>query len=120
MKSPAILLSIVIGATPQFALAEAPQLNAETAHAALSGIQYTCDLGEMKFDMIFNSVPTDSKVFPYEFRAGERASEDAYILTDSGEIHLQSAEAVRFLSLNNGTLKIAKTPDGRAAACVTK
>ncbi|WP_299420884.1 hypothetical protein [uncultured Shimia sp.] len=120
MKTPAILFTLILGSAPHFALAGATQLNAESAHAALSGIHYTCDLGEMKFDMIFNDVPTDAKAFPYEFRAGERASQDAYVLTDTGDIHLQSAEAVRYLTLENRTLKIAKTPDGRAANCAPK
>lgn len=118
MKSPTILLALTLASAPHVADADAVPLGASTVHAALSGTHYTCDLGEMKFDMIFNEVPAEAKAFPYEFRAGERASGDAYILTDSGEIHLQSAEAVRYLTLENDTLKIAKTPDGRAATCV--
>lgn len=120
MKSPTIFLALTLASAPHVAVADAMPLGASTVHAALSGIHYTCDLGEMKFDMIFNEVPTEAKAFTYEFRAGERASEDAYILTDSGEIHLQSAEAVRYLTLENSTLQIAKTPDGRAATCVPK
>ncbi|MGR3713067.1 MAG: hypothetical protein ACU0A6_08110 [Shimia sp.] len=120
MKTPAILLTFALSATPQFALAEATLLDAGTAHAALSGIHYTCDLGEMKFDMLFNEVEEISKVLPYEFRAGERASDDAYTLTDAGEIHLQSTNEIRFLTFDKGTLGIAKTQDGRAATCVPK
>ncbi len=120
MKSPTILLALALTGTPQLASADAMQLNPKTVHAALSGTHYTCDLGEMKFEMIFKDVAADAKAFPYELRAGERASEDAYILTDSGEIHLQGAEAVRYLTLESDTLKIAKTPDGRAATCVPK
>ncbi len=120
MNSPAILLALALAGAPQLASADAMQLDANTAHAALSGTHYTCDLGEMKFDMIFKDVTAESKAFPYDFRAGERASEDAYILTDAGEIHLQSADAVRYLALDKGTLTIAKTPDGRAATCVPK
>ncbi len=120
MKTPANLLAAALSTAPSFALAEATFLGADTAHAALSGIHYTCDLGEMKFDIIFSTVESNSKVFPYKFRAGERASEDAYVLTDAGDIHLQSAEAIRFLTLDKGTLGIAKTLDGRAATCVQK
>lgn len=120
MKSPVIFLALALAGSPQFAAADAMLLDPNTIHATLSGTHYTCDLGEMKFDMIFRDVATEAKAFPYKFRAGERTSEDAYILTDAGEIHLQSAEAVRYLTLDNGTLKIAKTPDGRAATCVPK
>ncbi|SMP31759.1 hypothetical protein [Shimia sagamensis] len=117
MKTPAILLTFALSTAPHFALAEATLLGADTAHAALSGVHYTCDLGEMKFDMIFKNVPANAKAFPYEFKAGERTSEDAYILTDTGEIHLQSAKEARFLTVDKGILGIAKTPDGRAASC---
>ncbi|WP_294220470.1 hypothetical protein [uncultured Shimia sp.] len=120
MKTPAILLTFALSAAPHFALAETTLIDAGAAHAALSGIHYTCDLGEMKFDMIFKEVEVTSNVFPYEFRAGERASDDAYILTGAGEIHLQSANEIRFLTLDKGTLGIAKTLDGRAATCVPK
>lgn len=120
MKTPAILLAVSLSAAPSLTLAEATLLGADTAHAALSGHHYTCDLGEMKFDMIFSAVEAGSKAFPYEFRAGERASEDAYVLIETGEIYLQSAEEARYLTLDKGTLGIAKTPDGRAATCVRK
>lgn len=117
MKPPAIFLAFALSAAPSFAFANATLLGADTAHSALSGAHYTCDLVEMKFDMIFNVVQTKAKVFPYEFRAGKRISKDAYIVTDAGEIHLQSAEEVRYLTLDQDTLSIAKTPDGRAARC---
>lgn len=120
MKTPTSLIALSLCATSSFATAGTAVLDASSAHAALSGVHYTCDLGEMKFDMVFKDVDANSQAFPYEFRAGERVSEDAYILTTSGDIHLQSAEDIRYLTLDQGTLKIAKTPDGRAANCVAK
>ncbi len=116
MKTPA-LIALCLGIAPQISYADSVLVDASTAHATLSGAHYSCTLGEMKFDMIFRDVEGEAQTFPYEFRAGEHTSEDAYLLTDTGDIHLQSAEAVRFLAVDGATLNIAKTPDGRAATC---
>ncbi|MCP4821821.1 MAG: hypothetical protein GY883_21770 [Shimia sp.] len=116
MKTPA-LIALCLCIAPQITYADSVLVDASTAHATLSGAQYTCTLGEIKFDMLFKDVEDEFQAFPYEFRAGESSSEDAYLLTETGDIHLQSAEAVRFLSVDGATLNIAKTPDGRAATC---
>lgn len=116
MKTPA-LIALCLGIAPNFAIADSALVNATSAHATLSGAHYACTLGEMKFDMIFKDVAAEAQAFPYEFRAGENVSEDAYLLTETGDIHLQSAEAVRYVTVDGATLSIAKTPEGRAATC---
>ncbi len=117
MKIPAALIALSLSPLPNIATAGTVALDASSAHNALNGMHYACDLGDMKFDMVFEDVATDSRAFPYEFRAGDRTSEDAYIIMENGDIHLQSANEKRYLTWDNERLNISKSPDGRAAIC---
>ncbi|KPA22502.1 hypothetical protein shim_07860 [Shimia sp. SK013] len=117
MKTPALIAACLF-AVPTFALADMKPVDASTAHAAFSGANYTCTLLKKEYEMQFADVPADAREFPYEIRTANQVTQDAYIVTDDGEIHLQSGDIIRYLAFSEDSLNIAKTSVGQAAVCL--
>ena len=116
MKTPT-LISIIFCAIPSLAFADMKPVDATNVHQALSGAHYTCLLAELEFEMTFAEVPLDAREFPYEVKTGNQTGQDAYVVAESGEVKLQSGDAVRYLAFNERTLNVAKTQVGRPAVC---